>query len=139
MCQNCNLSMRQFLNFVIPGPTPQPRRFLAHAAGLRRHQTQQKRIKTSKFQSCRVTAGNKKCQMVPLWSGVTNLNWGGKGEQKRKSARKTKLISMWSASAWTSYLRRTLDRIPASRLWVSAAGKCPRTQQHMVQLKMYLV
>jgi hypothetical protein len=29
--------------------------------------------------------------------------------------------------------------IPASTLWVSAAGKRPRTQQHMAQLKMSLV
>jgi hypothetical protein len=29
--------------------------------------------------------------------------------------------------------------IPASTLWVSAAGKRPRTQHHMAQLKMSLV
>jgi hypothetical protein len=28
--------------------------------------------------------------------------------------------------------------IPASTLWVSAAGKCPRTQQHMGNLKCLL-
>jgi hypothetical protein len=50
-----------------------------------------------------------------------------------KSCQKVSLVIL-CVTAWTSYWRRTSDRIPASTLWVSAAGKRPRAQQHMAQL-----
>jgi hypothetical protein len=41
--------------------------------------------------------------------------------------------------AMLSHGLATEDGIPASTLWVSAAGERHRTQQHMAQLKMSLV
>jgi hypothetical protein len=64
MCQNCNLSIcygvRQFLNFVIPGPTTHPGASWPLPLVCDIIKRSRKRIKTSKFQLCRVTAVNGK-------------------------------------------------------------------------------
>jgi hypothetical protein len=63
--------------------------------------------------------------------------WGKNPANRHKKIQILFLLPLLKHGRATKEGSRT--GIPASTLWVSAAGKGPRTQQHMAQLNMSLV